>query len=140
MKLTERWAGRICAADESLRALSGRIERIDEVTAEIAKWTATRTRDEVSAICEKHHMPAAPLRDVLEVLADPHLHARGFLTRHRPKRRRRAAEQPDALCGLGAALASAPPGLGEHTDEVLSELCGLDAKALADLRRTGAIG
>jgi CoA:oxalate CoA-transferase len=39
----------------------------------------------------------------------------------------------------GSALRAltAPPGLGEHTDEVLRELCGLDANALSDLHRTG---
>jgi crotonobetainyl-CoA:carnitine CoA-transferase CaiB-like acyl-CoA transferase len=32
-----------------------------------------------------------------------------------------------------------PPALGEHTDEVLRELVGLDANAIAELRRTGVI-
>jgi crotonobetainyl-CoA:carnitine CoA-transferase CaiB-like acyl-CoA transferase len=62
-------------ADESLHPLHGRIARIDEVTAAVAQWTATRTREKVSALCQKHHVAAAPVRDVLEVLRDPHLHA-----------------------------------------------------------------
>ena len=32
-----------------------------------------------------------------------------------------------------------PPQLGEHTDEVLADLCGLDAGALARLREDGVI-
>ena len=59
-KLTEAMDRPDLRADESLRRLHGRIERIDDVTAEIAKWTATRTRDEISAICEKHQV--SPLR------------------------------------------------------------------------------
>ena len=35
---------------------------------------------------------------------------------------------------------SPAPELGEHTDAVLAELCGVDEAALADLRREGAIG
>jgi crotonobetainyl-CoA:carnitine CoA-transferase CaiB-like acyl-CoA transferase len=32
-----------------------------------------------------------------------------------------------------------PPRLGEHTEAVLTELCGLDEAELAALRREGAI-
>jgi crotonobetainyl-CoA:carnitine CoA-transferase CaiB-like acyl-CoA transferase len=32
------------------------------------------------------------------------------------------------------------PMLGEHTDEVLSQLLGLDGVALRELRRTGVLG
>ena len=38
------------------------------------------TRDQVTERCQQFHVPSAPLRYVNEVLADPHLHARGFLT------------------------------------------------------------
>jgi CoA:oxalate CoA-transferase len=125
---------------EELRRLPGRVARIDEVTAAVADWTATRTRNEISALCDQYHVPAAPLRDMMEVLADPHLHARGFLTDHvtdavpvalpnSPMRDEGSALRP---------LTSAP-SLGQHTDEVLTELCGLDEAALADLRREGVI-
>jgi crotonobetainyl-CoA:carnitine CoA-transferase CaiB-like acyl-CoA transferase len=33
-----------------------------------------------------------------------------------------------------------PPGLGEHTDEILSELCGLSADAVQELREQGVFG
>jgi crotonobetainyl-CoA:carnitine CoA-transferase CaiB-like acyl-CoA transferase len=32
------------------------------------------------------------------------------------------------------------PLLGEHTDEVLAELCGVDQAELTALRQSGAIG
>ena len=70
-------------ANEALRGLKACIAQIDEVTAKIAAWASQRTGDEVTALCQNHHMPCARLRDVLEVLEDPHLHARGFLM-HRP--------------------------------------------------------
>jgi len=33
----------------------------------------------------------------------------------------------------------APPVCGQHTEEVLGELLGLDAAAVADLRRRGVV-
>jgi len=78
--LTEAMERPDLGASEELRELPGRVARIDEVTEAVAQWAATRTRAEVTALCRLHHIPAAPLRDVMEVLGDPHLHARGFLT------------------------------------------------------------
>jgi hypothetical protein len=42
--------------------------------------------------------------------------------------------------GSGLRALTAPPGLGEHTDDVLSELCGLGTAELMTLRREGVIG
>jgi len=139
--LTEAMGRLDLSASESLRHLLGRIARIDEVTAAVADWTATRTREEISALCERHHVPAAPLRDVLEVLTDPHLHLRGFLT-DRPTDAGPVAlpNSPMRYEGSGLRPLISPPSLGEHTDEVLSELCGLDEASVAELRRAGVIG
>jgi CoA:oxalate CoA-transferase len=138
--LTEAMGRADLRESESLRRLQGRIARIDEVTAEVAQWTAARTRDEVSALCQKHHVPAAPLRDVMEVLADTHLHARGFLTDQVTDAGPVALpNSPIRYEGSALRPLTSSPSLGEHTDEVLTELCGLDEDALAALRRTGVI-
>ena len=128
-------------ANESLRHLHGRIAQIDEVTAMVADWTATRTREEVCTLCDRYHVPAAPLRDVLEVLADPHLHERGFLTNQLTDAGSMALpNSPMRYEGSALRPLTSPPSLGEHTDEVLAELCGLDQAELAALRRAGVIG
>jgi crotonobetainyl-CoA:carnitine CoA-transferase CaiB-like acyl-CoA transferase len=139
--LTEAMGRPDLRANEALRHLQGRVAQIDEVTAAVAGWTATHTRGDVSELCERHHVPAAPLRDVLEVLADPHLHMRGFLTHQQTNVGSVALpNSPMRYEGSGLRSLSSPPVLGEHTDEVLSELCGLDEKSLAELRCTGVIG
>lgn len=128
-------------ADQDLRGLHGRVRRIDEVTDEIAKWTGIRTREEIIAALQKHHVPAAPLRDIVEVLDDPHLHARGFLKYLETEAGRIALpNSPMRYAGSGMRQLTPPPGLGQHTDAVLGELCGLDSEALVRLRRDGVIG
>jgi CoA:oxalate CoA-transferase len=140
LKLCEAMERPDLATDASLRTLQGRIARIDDVTAIIAKWTRSRTREEVSAVCEHYHVPAAPLKDVMEVLDDPHLKERGFLTEMETEAGTVALpNSPMRYEGSPLRRLTHPPALGEHTDEVLRELCGLNANAIAELRRNNVI-
>lgn len=140
LNLTEAMGRPDLREDQGLRQLHGRIAAIDELTAEVAKWTAAHTREEISALCERFHVPSAPLRDVLEVLADPHLRARGFLTDVQTEAGVVALpNSPMRYEGSGLQPLSAPPGLGEHSGSILSELCGLSTEEIAALRRDGVI-
>ena len=152
------WVAIVCATDEhwlnfteamqrpdlrdapDLQRLAGRIARIEELTEEIAKWTAQLTRDQVTELCQKHRVPSAPLRYVNEVLADPHLRERGFLTEHMtPNGSVALPNSPIRFAGSALRQLTPAPLLGEHTDEVLTELCGLSSDELAELHRTGVI-
>ncbi len=86
-------------------------------------------------------IPCGPINDIAHALADPQV-------AHRQMR----ITLPHALAGEVPLVASPikmsatppayvrpPPRLGEHTDEVLGELAGVDAAARADLRRRGVI-
>ena len=127
------------AADEDLKGLHGRIARIDEVTEAVAAWAGAHTREEISARCEAHHVPAAPLRDVMEVVSDPHLHARGFLTDHKTESGVVSLpNSPLRFEGSDLRALTPPPKLGGDTDKVLAEL-GLDPAAIAGLRNSGVI-
>jgi len=78
---------------------------------------------------------------VMEVLTDPHLRARGFLTEHTTAAGTVALpNSPMRYDGSDLRPLTPSPLLGEHTDAVLRELCGLDSAELAELRRTGVIG
>src|SRR5258706_6894399 len=140
LKLCEAMERPDLAADASLKTLQGRIDLIDDVTAIIAKWTRTLTREQVCAVCDAHHVPAAPLKDVMEVLEDPHLKERGFLSAQETETGTvNLPNSPMRYAGSGLKALVRPPALGEHTEEVLQQLCGLDAGALAELRRNGTI-
>jgi CoA:oxalate CoA-transferase len=141
VKLTKAMGRPDLAEDKSLQHLYGRVERIDEITRWVAEWAAKHAREEISALCEEFRIPAAPLRDALEVLSDPQLRARGFLTElPSPNGPVALPNSPMWYEGSDPRPLAAPPALGEHTDDVLSELCGLGAAELAALRRHGVIG
>lgn len=141
LKLTEAMGRTDLRDDLSLRGLHGRIARIEELTGEIAAWTGRHTREQITELCQQYRVPSAPLRNVNEVLEDPHLRARGFLTEYVTEAGTVALpNSPMRYEGSAMRPLSPPPGLGEHTDEVLAELCGLGKAELAELRRQGVIG
>ncbi len=119
-----------------------RAARMEEVDAAVAAWTVGLDRDEVWASCRDHHVPAAPVRDLAEVLVDEHLHQRGYLVEvdHPELGRVTLPRSPIRYEGSDQRELVPSPALGQHTDEVLAEVLGLDASQLAALHRTGAIG
>ena len=58
---------------------AARVKHRAETDALIAAWTQTLGKMEMFAIAKRHRIPLAPVRDVDEVMHDPHMHERGFL-------------------------------------------------------------
>src|SRR5262249_51997319 len=86
-------------------------------------------------------VPHAPVWDYATLFAEPQASARGL----RVKRRDPQGEPVDLLgspfhiAGTSLPLPTMPPGLGEHTDEVLCDLLGLDDAQRTELRQRGVI-
>ncbi|MCB1993979.1 MAG: CoA transferase, partial [Geminicoccaceae bacterium] len=89
-------------------------------------------------------VPCGPVNDLAQVFADPQV-----------QHREMQIDMPHPLTSSGTvpllgnpikmsatppAYAKPPPFLGQHTDEVLRELLGLDDAELDRLRRQGVIG
>jgi crotonobetainyl-CoA:carnitine CoA-transferase CaiB-like acyl-CoA transferase len=62
-----------------LQSFAGRIAAREEIDARIADFCAARTADEVVAAFDEVHAAAAPIYDMADVFADPHLRERGFI-------------------------------------------------------------
>jgi crotonobetainyl-CoA:carnitine CoA-transferase CaiB-like acyl-CoA transferase len=59
----------------------GRAAKVEEIDAMVTAWTRDRSKNEVMAILTEAHVPCAPVRTAAEVVADPHLNARGVWRR-----------------------------------------------------------
>jgi len=66
-------------ADPRLDTLKARVENIDFVDETISTFTKQYTRAELDKNLKAHRVPCAEVRDLDEVVHDPHLHARGML-------------------------------------------------------------
>jgi crotonobetainyl-CoA:carnitine CoA-transferase CaiB-like acyl-CoA transferase len=118
-----------------------RVKNAEECEAPIVAFVAARTLEENMAIFEKAEVTAAPVYDIDQFLADPHVQARGIVV-----------DVPDARTGsltmhnIIPRLADTPgklrtpaPDIGEHTAEILGQL-GIDQAELEALAREGIIG
>jgi crotonobetainyl-CoA:carnitine CoA-transferase CaiB-like acyl-CoA transferase len=86
-------------------------------------------------------VPSGPCNSAEDVLADPHVAQRAMLARFT------AGDQtyvvpgnPIKMSGYDPPPDRRGPWLGEHTDDILHDLLGLDDERIATLRADGIIG
>jgi formyl-CoA transferase len=93
------------------------------VDATIAAWTAGQTKQDLFERLTAHRVPCAPVRDLAEVVNDPHLHARGMLQWQEHPQLGRIVVQHSPLRFLGSDPRPLEPSrpLGADTEAVLSE-------------------
>lgn len=116
------------------------------IVAKIAEILREKPRHHWLALFRGARIPAGPINSIAEVVADDALLDRGmFYQLARPGKRTMPQIGTGILLDGDCSLArSAPPALGEHTNEVLSELLGLNEEqrqALAEqniIRRKGS--
>jgi crotonobetainyl-CoA:carnitine CoA-transferase CaiB-like acyl-CoA transferase len=126
----EEWPQRPEFADEKARA-----KNRAQLNAEIGQILATRTTAEWSALLNETGVPSGPVYTMDEVFADPQVRHLGAAAavKHPTLGEIRIVNQVVTLSRTPAAIVQATPELGEHTDEILTEL-GFSAADLAGLR------
>ena len=119
-----------------------RVERRAELVEAIEARLKARSRDEWVEAFAAAGLPAGPIHDIREVFADPQVRHREMAVAvdHPTAGRVRLPGVPVKFAATPAAIQGPPPRLGEHTDEVLRTVLGLDAAAIAELRACGAVG
>jgi formyl-CoA transferase len=125
------------ADDPRFGSLKARVEHIDAVDAVIAEWTVGQNKQDLFDRLIGNRVPCAPVRDLTEVMHDPHLHARGMLQWQDHPDLGRIVVQHSPLRFAGSEPRPLQPSrsLGADTAEVLAELLGLSAEAVAQLAR-----
>lgn len=107
----------------------------------MSAWCSRRTRQQAIAELEAARIPCGPCYDLDEVLADPQVNARKLLEEVAYPGGARPvpiASTPVRLSESPAEACRRAPALGEHNDEVLSEI-GFTTGEIAALRGDGAI-
>ncbi len=128
------------AKDERYATNAQRVRNIAELSAMLRERFAQRARVDLIAALDKAGVPCGAINSVPEVFEDPQVKARGML-RHVPHPSGVDVPQvgsPMRFAETPLQVQTAPPLLGQHSDDILAEL-GYDASGIEALRSAGAI-
>ena len=107
----------------------------------IGEWTKTLNADELEVLLNEHSVPNGKIYTAPDMLADAHFQARkAIVTLMHPELGEFAMQDVvPKLSDTPGQVRWVGPSLGEHTEEVLVQLLGLDQARLGELRDAGII-
>ena len=129
------------ARDARFATNSKRVENREAITSLLADIFAKRTTQEWCDALEAAGVPNGPINDLKQVFEEPQVAARGMKIEleHPLAGKVPLIASPMKFSGTPLEHKVPPPTLGQHTDEVLRGLLGMDDAAIAKLRADGVI-
>ena len=127
--------------DERFTSVYARAANWDAIQQAVSEWTMQRTKWEAMHTLAAAGVPVGAVYDTVDVLNDPHLHARNQIrTVHHPIRGDVEMLAPPIHMSDSDVEMVAAPLLGEHTADVLAAKLGLSQADLDALAARGVIG
>lgn len=129
------------AQDPRFSSNAGRNKHEDELRTLIGNWSSELTQDEAIDRLISARIPAAPVWNLKQLVESDHVRARDLIVEgnHLTFGQVPLVPQPVKFSDSQPDEPPSTPTLGEHTKQVLTELAGLDASAIAELRNKQAI-
>ena len=140
-RLSEEMGRPELADDPRYATRRARVERMEEVDRIVGGWLRTKRTDDVFECLRKRGVACAPVRNLADVAADPHLIERGLLHEldHADVGRVLIMQTPLRM-GDDALVALRPsPALGQDNRAVFGEWLGVADETLDELEREGVI-
>ena len=126
--------------DPRFATSEARFERCDEVNAIVAEWTRTRDKREVMELIGAASVPVGAVFDNHDLAHDPALRERGmFVEIEHPVRGTFPIPGWPVKMSRSHVPVEAAPLLGQHSEEILSELLGYSREQVASLREQQVI-
>ncbi len=146
---TQRAFERLCeamdtpelVADSRFTPRKHLLENHAQIHAIVGGWVGARTLLQCQEALDKCGVPATPVYATSDIIADPHFAARDqvlSVESHDHGHLLQPGIVP-RLTGTPGGVPGPAPRLGEHNDEILCGLLGLDTAELARLREHGVI-
>ena len=118
----------------------GRLSKLEKMFEEIEKWTMTKSKFEVMEILTPLNVPCGPVLSMKELAEEESLRASGTVVEidHPTRGKYVSVGNPIKLSDSTTAVERSPL-LGEHTDQILSEVLGMDSADIEAARSVGAV-
>jgi crotonobetainyl-CoA:carnitine CoA-transferase CaiB-like acyl-CoA transferase len=129
------------ASDERYATNKARVQHRDSLIPQLHALTVKRSTAEWVAALEAAAVPCGPINTLAQVFDDPQVKARGVKVSmaHTQAGRVELVGNPIRMSASPVTYRRPPPGLGEHTQEVLGEVLGVTAAALEQLATNAVI-
>jgi len=118
-----------------------RLDKLEQIFERVEQWTKTKTKFEVMEICNPQDIPVGPILSMKEIAEEPSLRETETVVE---------VDHPERgsylTVGMPVKLSESPaevkrsPLLGEHTEEILTQVLGYSADEVDQIRASGAIG
>ena len=118
-----------------------RLDKLNEIFAAVEEWTKTKTKFEVMDICNPQNIPVGPILSLKEISEDEGLYATGTMVKvdHPARGEYLSVGCPIKLSDSDVEVERSPL-LGEHTQEVLTDVLGYSGDELKRVVDSGAVG
>lgn len=117
-----------------------RLPKLEEMFEEIEKWTMTKSKFEVMEILNPLNVPCGPVLSMKELAEEESLRASGTVVEiDHPTRGKYVSVGNPIKLSDSATVVERSPLLGEHTDQILSEVLGMDSADIEAARSAGAV-
>ena len=117
-----------------------RLPKLKAIFARIEEWTMTKTKIEAMDILNKYDIPCGPILSMKEIAADESLRKTGTVVEvdHPVRGKYLSVGNPIKLSDSITEVKRSPL-LGEHTDEILSDVLGFTAAQVNEIKTSGAL-
>ena len=129
------------AGDERFITLQARVDNIDTVDALVSEFAARFTKEDLFQLLMQHRVPSAPVRDLQDVIHDPHMLARRAIEWiEHPVLGKVPLPNSPIRYGGSEPLAIVPSRqLGQDNEAVYSEWLGLSKVDMEQLQVDGVV-
>jgi formyl-CoA transferase len=117
-----------------------RLPKLNQIFARIEDWTMTMTKFEVMNVCNAVDIPVGPILSMKEIAEEKSLRDTGTVVEvDHPVRGKYLTVGNPIKMSDSISEVKRSPLLGEHTDEILTKVLGLDKKTVAEIKGSGAL-
>ena len=126
---------------DEYKDISRRRTKMGYINQKVAEWVSQHTNEEIMKLAENKRIPVTPLYTIKETMETEQLKERGFFVEidHKKAGKFVFPGAPYKLSGTPWRVKTPAPLLGEHNNQVYTQILGYDNQHLIKMRQAGII-